>query len=123
MDKTPTTIDRRRFQRILFDAPVSLIFNEVSHKSDLLDISLKGALVKTAEDWQISTGSRVELTVALNDVDSMIQMQMQVTHIEDGQMGLICEAIDMQSLTHLRRLVELNVGDSSLLERELQALG
>jgi hypothetical protein len=35
---------------------------------------------------------------------------------------LLCESIDLDSITHLRRLVELNAGDPALLERELTAL-
>jgi len=31
--------------------------------------------------------------------------------------------IDLDSISHLRRLVELNLGDEALLERELAALG
>jgi len=30
--------------------------------------------------------------------------------------------IDVDSMTHLRRLIELNLGDPTLLERELKAL-
>ncbi|MCG8610315.1 MAG: hypothetical protein MI864_07240, partial [Pseudomonadales bacterium] len=30
--------------------------------------------------------------------------------------------IDLDSITHLKRLIELNVGDPSLIERELSAL-
>ena len=36
--------------------------------------------------------------------------------------GLHCLAIDIDSVTHLRRLVELNLGDPALLEREVSAL-
>ena len=34
----------------------------------------------------------------------------------------VVDHIDLESISHLRRLVELNLGDSSLLERELAAL-
>jgi hypothetical protein len=37
--------------------------------------------------------------------------------------GLHCRHIDIESLAHLRRLIELNLGDPALLERELAALG
>jgi hypothetical protein len=35
---------------------------------------------------------------------------------------LRCENIDIDSITHLRRLVDLNAGDASLLDREFSAL-
>ena len=115
--------ERRCFQRILFDAPVKLDYQSISRTTCLIDISLKGALVKAPEDWQLSIGCRLDLSVALNGADSAIHMQAQVAHIEPGQIGLLCDGIDMQSITHLRRLVELNLGDNALLERDLQALG
>jgi len=123
MDESNQSKDRRRFHRILFDAPVSLIFDNNSFTTRLIDISLKGALVKTNTDWQVTIGTRASLTVSLGDDKTEIQMQARAAHTEPDRVGFICDEIDMDSITHLRRLVELNVGDSSLLERELQALG
>ena len=49
-------------------------------------------------------------------------MEARVVHVEGRYAGLRCLAIDLDSVTHLRRLVELNLGDPALLERELSAL-
>ncbi|HXK57002.1 MAG TPA: PilZ domain-containing protein, partial [Gammaproteobacteria bacterium] len=38
-------------------------------------------------------------------------------------LGLRCVSIDMESIGHLRRLVELNLGDAELLHRDLESLG
>ena len=45
-----------------------------------------------------------------------------VAHREGRRAGLACQSIDVDSVTHLRRLVELNAGDPDLLQRELSAL-
>jgi hypothetical protein len=45
-----------------------------------------------------------------------------VAHIEDDRVGVSCSHIDLDSAAHLRRLVELNLGDEAQLHRELQAL-
>ena len=50
-------------------------------------------------------------------------MQGTITHIEETHMGIRCDQIDMESISHLRRLAELNLGDAQLVERELEALG
>ncbi|MDJ0807859.1 MAG: PilZ domain-containing protein [Gammaproteobacteria bacterium] len=115
--------ERRRFQRVLFDAPVNLNLDNKVITSRLIDISLKGALLKTPAEWPVDIGSQASITVALGDTKTFIRMQAHVAHIEAGQTGFTCDNIDMESITHLRRLVELNSGDCSLLERELQALG
>jgi len=36
---------------------------------------------------------------------------------------VLCQRIDMDSITHLRRLIELNAGDPGLLQREPAQLG
>jgi hypothetical protein len=49
-------------------------------------------------------------------------MELTATHIVDNKVGFKCEHIDIDSITQLRRLVELNLGNSSLLERDLLSL-
>ena len=46
-----------------------------------------------------------------------------IAHYEDGVLGLHCKDIDTDSITHLRRLIELNLDNPELLERKLSALG
>jgi hypothetical protein len=49
-------------------------------------------------------------------------MQASVANITDQLVGFECQAIDLDSITHLKRLVELNLGDEGLLHRELITL-
>lgn len=49
-------------------------------------------------------------------------MQVELTHEAKGQLGFVCTNIDLDSIKHLRRLIELNLGDQEELERELGAL-
>jgi hypothetical protein len=51
-----------------------------------------------------------------------ITMETRVVHREGDDAGLRCLSIDLDSVTHLRRLVELNLGDPALLDRELSEL-
>lgn len=123
MDKDPTSVERRRFTRVLFDAPIMLEIGDQRHETRLLDISLKGALVKKPSDWAAKIGDSVNLTVFLTKTETLIHMQTRISHVEDEHVGFLCDEIDMDSITHLRRLVELNLGDTNLLQRELAALG
>ncbi len=65
----------------------------------------------------------MRLEVQLQDSPVRIVMEGAVAHRGDGRVGLRCTSIDMDSMIHLRRLMELNLGDPGLLERELFALG
>ncbi|AKH19537.1 PilZ domain-containing protein [Sedimenticola thiotaurini] len=114
--------ERRNFQRILFDAPVTISHNNKLFCSKLVDISLNGALLETTDQVDVQSGDTVFLNIRLGE-EFFIDMEAQLTHLEGGRLGLRCVHIDMESIAHLRRLVELNLGDSKLLERELSALG
>lgn len=115
--------EHRQHQRILFDATVSLQQGEHKWNTSVIDISLKGALVNCPENWHGKTGDKMQLHVHLNDAEtSNIHMHVRVAHIENDHIGFHCDDIDIDSITHLRRLVELNLGNESLLSRELTHL-
>ncbi|MEE8320674.1 MAG: PilZ domain-containing protein [Gammaproteobacteria bacterium] len=114
--------EKRQFSRIAFDAPVHIISEGAQCNSTLLDISFKGALIRRPEHWQYKVGSSHNLIIKLNEDDCHIDMDVTIAHIEEDHIGFHCEHIDIDSISRLRRLVELNLGDQSLLERELSAL-
>ena len=116
------TTEQRNFSRIPFDADATIVGADQSWKTDLLDISLKGALVSAPDNWNANTGDKFFLKVTLGE-DVNINMEVEVTHQENGHIGFHCHHIDVESVGHLRRIVELNLGDESLLHRELSALG
>ncbi|MES9850390.1 MAG: PilZ domain-containing protein [Candidatus Thiodiazotropha sp. L084R] len=116
------TKERRRFHRIIFDAPATIKASSGTYKTTLLDISLKGALAKIPDEWQPQVDEQVTLMIMLDDGES-ISMLTTCAHVEAGQLGLLCKEIDMISISLLRRLVELNVSDDILLQRDLEALG
>lgn len=51
-----------------------------------------------------------------------INLAVMAVHSEEDHIGFKTEHMDLDSATHLRRLVELNLGDENLLERELSEL-
>lgn len=116
------TSERRKFHRILFDAPA--IIQNGQYTSKVIDISFKGILLQKPEGMEVSTGDQLGITVVLDqNADTTITMSTEVAHEESDSIGLRCRDIDMDSISHLRRLVELNLGDPELLERELENLG
>ena len=117
------TENRRAFHRIFFEAPVAVTDDSYSHTAKLIDISLNGALIEISDDWKPQTGQTVKLKIALSgSSDTMIKMDATIAHVEGRQIGLQRAHIDMDSISHLRRLVELNLGDSDMLHRELEHL-
>lgn len=112
--------DRRHFVRVVFDAEATLITTEHRYAVQVTDLSLKGALVDLAAGAGLESGEPCLLAIRLGD--AVIKMSGDVAHVKGGQAGVQCRCIDLESITHLRRLVEMNLGGGKLLERELKAL-
>lgn len=113
---------RRVFTRILFAANVELDLIPDKYACSLLDISLKGALVEQALDWSAGMGAPCRLSFELAEEGAAIHMTGEVAHVEGGRLGMRCTEIDLESMTNLRRLVELNLGDDAALNREIHAM-
>ena len=116
------TDERRHYSRIAFHSPAQLVFTDSRCSVVVLDLSLKGALVQLPANTPIKQDATCILHVTLSEMDDQISMETRVSHIEGQNAGLICQNIDIDSVTHLRRLVELNIGNPDLLERELSAM-
>lgn len=117
----PMQKNRRQFWRAHFHSPVQLAMHGHVAEAELYDISLKGALIKVPEGWTGKSGEHCQLRLRLSS-DATISMSCVVAHYSGRRLGLHCDNIDLDSVTHLRRLVELNSGDPGLLDRELSAL-
>ena len=116
--------ERRSFTRISFDTAAELSSAGPIVKVKVLDLSLKGALVEVPAAAVVVSGAPCTLTVPLVGGDglTMITMDVTVAHIEGRHIGLRCRSIDLDSITHLRALIRLNLGDPALLDREVKAL-
>lgn len=117
-----TTPHTRHFTRIPFDCDARLFQDLKSWPTQLIDISLKGALISRPEGWESTRGDKAKLIISLAGKDIEITMEVQVSHVEDDRVGFACQHIDIDSASHLHRLMELNLGDESLLEREIHEM-
>lgn len=118
---TESVADRRRFQRIAFDAATELARDGQCWPVRLHDLSFQGVLVSRPEAWRATGASEAQVLVRLSD-EASVRMEVVLVHEEADLLGFACRHIDLDSITHLRRLVELNLGDPALLEREFAAL-
>ncbi|MFT5722321.1 MAG: hypothetical protein ACI9W6_002647 [Motiliproteus sp.] len=114
-------LERRRVTRIAFDAEAELRFGECRWVVQIRDISFKGVLLSHPPGFD---GKRGDLLILETWLDSDVQLLLSLTlsRVNTDYLGCSCGAIDLSSMTHLRRLVELNIGDASLLDRELESL-
>jgi c-di-GMP-binding flagellar brake protein YcgR len=121
-EEKPDHNNRRHFTRIPMDSEVTLACGAQQWRTRLLDISLKGALLAVPDNFGECPKCSCRLMFSLNDTDVTIMMVGHIVHHGDTQLGFRCENIDLDSITHLKRMVELNLGNENLLERELGEL-
>ncbi len=122
MAEAPVQDERRRFSRVAFHRPAELALGDERTTGELLDVSLKGALLEVPTASGAAVGAPCALTIRLDAGTALIRMSGTVVHRRGMLVGVRCDAIDLESIAHLRRLVELNLGDDALLHRELAAL-
>jgi hypothetical protein len=113
---------QRRFTRFPFDGQARIFSSTAMWETDVVDLSLRGVLVRRPNnfDGRIGGNYRIELRLAGS---AIISMAVTLANQADETLGLRAEHLDWNSFLHLKRLIELNLGDSDSLYRELSALG
>lgn len=114
--------ERRHYQRVDFDAEVLMEHGDASWVCHLIDISLKGLLVIFPDGVDAKKDEVYQMEFRLG-ADAAIHMHVKVKHMQDHLVGLEWNDIDLESLTHLRRLLELNLPNPDEMHREISELG
>ena len=113
--------EKRHFHRILYNTNANIYTDEHAWDCNILDLSLNGCLLHFKTPWQQKPENIYTLKFSLSD-DIEIKMELEIAHSEENDIGFRCKQIDIDSISQLRRIVELNLGDSEILERDLSAL-
>ncbi len=112
----------RRCRRFPVEAVVRLYSGSAMWTTQLLDVSLSGVQVTSPEQWSGSIGQRYRLDLRLEG-GVMIGMAVTLARVHpDDALGFRCTKIDVGSFEQLKRLVELNLGNHSILLAELSTL-
>ncbi len=114
--------ERRVFSRIKFVADVKLICDGVTYGADMLDISLRGALIIPHDDLKIKSGDLCELKFALPETDIVLQFAMELVHAAEDNLGFKFLSENVDTMTHLRQLLSLNLGNPTKITEELPFL-
>ena len=116
-----TENEKRQFHRIFYNAKASLEANNKTWDCEIIDLCLNGCLLHFTTPWQQNLDDIFTLKLTLSE-DTEIKMDLKQAHAEANNVGFKCEQIDIDSISQLRRMVELNLGDSEILERDLSSL-
>ena len=122
MSESQEQQERRLFSRILFSADCTISQDGFMWSSSVQDISLKGVLIQKPEGFSMADNREFDAKINLAGDQHCITMTLEFTNEHDNALGFRCTNIDIESMSHLKRLVELTFADESLLHRELSAL-
>ena len=115
--------EERNTHRVDFNALVEFETGESQLVCDLYDISLQGALIGACSGATPNAGTACKLTINLDEEGEIkIVMNGSVAHKIENRVGIHCVTIDDVSMAHLRKLVEYNLGDVELVNRDFDAL-
>ena len=84
-------MNRRNFARIRFETNARLYVGNDEQSVEILDLSLKGALIKPERALNISPHTPAALQIRLDELGPMIRMEGTITHHKEGMFGMACE--------------------------------
>ncbi len=118
--------ERRRFSRINFSGQC-ILQDGITNLSEqwqakLVDISLKGALVTRPAKWDHQNDWGVTLHLQLEGSDINLDIAGVICHQSDDLLGMRFLSLSIESICHLKRLVQLNIADEELLYLEMSQL-
>lgn len=107
--------EKRRFTRVPFEGTARLQLGEQILTVELLDLSVRGAQLRLPSGASVTEGAECRLVLILEDSAIHLKLESQVRHVGEDQTGLVFNLIDVTDMQHLRRLVELNLGEEGEL--------
>jgi c-di-GMP-binding flagellar brake protein YcgR len=106
--------EKRRFLRVPLEGEARLAFRGHSRPVELVDLSLRGALVESEGILPAQVDSDCELTLVLDEAGPTIPIECRVTHHQGRRLGIEFLRVDVDAMQHIRRLLELNAGDEDI---------
>ncbi len=110
--------NQRQYRRIPFHADGEVQIAATVYPCELLDIALRGALFRAPHPLPVAIGEAARIKIILADNQLELTFGAELIHHNDDQYGFLFASEDVETLTHLRRLLELNFGDAEAAEQE-----
>ena len=114
--------EHRRFNRADFHTKGYFHFDEKRIDFKIVNISLNGILVEPEVKGELNKNIVVPLIIQLSSSEIKIRTKATLLHHEENHLGFKFEEIDVESMIHLRRLVELNSESADQIADELPIL-
>lgn len=114
-------VERRRFSRVTFTTHAQIYSHQQVWDTQIIDLSLNGALIVCPDNFN-SQADNYTLSFELTGSQETLSFSMELVHLDEQVIGLTLIQADIESISHLRRILELNLGDYALLTRQVGQL-
>lgn len=114
--------ERRRFSRIIYQVSALLEQGDLALQATIQDLSLHGLLLKAENASSLELSRKVDVAFSFAQSEQVMQLTANIISIIDNEIRLKINNIDIDSISQLKRFIELNVGNNELLNRELEHL-
>ena len=113
--------EKRHFERVKFVEQASVQVGESTLPCKLIDISLKGSLLQFTDGNvpELDPDQDCLISLQLEGSEIVLEFHASATHSQQNTIGFYFTSMDSDSMMHLRRLLELNIGDTKEIDREL----
>lgn len=111
--------EQRHFSRVKFQAHTRVEIENHPYGGELLDISLKGALIAFDKTLPLKLDEDVLIKVFLASSSISMTFNARLLHLESNRYGFMFTGCDADSMTHLRKLLEYNLDDQGQISKEL----
>ena len=115
-------IERRRFSRIVYQAQAVITQESTQVDASVNDLSLHGLLASSDQADVLDLNKQINVEFSLSGSDVTIQLVGNIVGLNNNVIRVAIDHIDIESIGHLKRLIELNVGDDELLHRNIEHL-
>ncbi|EHW0641137.1 PilZ domain-containing protein [Vibrio parahaemolyticus] len=114
--------EKRRFSRIIYQAPAQLEQRDLRLNATIQDLSLHGLLLQAGGLDTLNPALFVDVGFSFHQSEQEITLTAQIVDVTQDQIRLKITNIGIESISQLKRFIELNVGNNELLNRELDHL-
>lgn len=114
--------ERRHFSRIKYKGSCSIVFNDLAVAATLCDISLHGALLMLSEPLPQLSEEKLQVKFCLEGSEICLDLSGFVSNQFENFIGVQFTKMDIETISHLKRLVALNLEGTDGVIKEFTQL-
>lgn len=113
--------ERRRTTRIFYYNTINIYKNKNIFKGKIVDLSLKGFLVKFENEFDLRIDNEVKFSFNLPFSSENLKVSgfARVVRLMKGQAGFYITSLTQDSLLSLRKIISWNYGNADQIDQEL----